>query len=164
MKRILLIILVMLLTMQMIPAMAENYDDDRNYSNFVGRLYINDVDIDVALYRSNEQYVVDRKDSAAYFEISSSHGSMLVADHCTQGFATLQYVEVGMTAKIVKADGSIVYYTCVDIFKGHNTGHGIVDWYGNNVADKSDLLMYTCFAGSYNVWVVLWNETGCVTE
>lgn len=136
-----------------------NYDDDNDYSNFVGRLYIDDVNIDVALYDSNEQYVVDRNDSAAYFDLSNCPDHMIVADHNTQAFGSLGTVKVGMIAHIEKEDGTIAYYKCVDIFKGHNTGHGITDWNGNSAVGKADLLMYTCFNGWQNIWVVLWNET-----
>lgn len=135
-----------------------NYDDDKNYSNFTGRLYIEDLNIDVALYRSNKQYVVDRDDSAAYFDLSYARGHMLIADHNTEAFAPLDIATVGMIAKIVKDDGTIVYYKCVDVFKGHNTGKGISDWNGKSVVKDSDLLMYTCFDGWRNVIVALWNE------
>lgn len=135
-----------------------NYDDDKNYSNFIGRLYIEDLNIDVALYHSNKQYVVDRDDSAAYFDLSYARGHMLIADHNTEAFAPLDIATVGMIAKIVKDDGTTVYYKCVDVFKGHNTGKGISDWNGKSVVKDSDLLMYTCFDGWRNVIVVLWNE------
>lgn len=135
-----------------------NYDDDKNYSNFIGRLYVEDINIDVALYRSNKQYVVDRDDSAAYFDLSYARGHMLIADHNTEAFAPLDIATVGMIAKIVKDDGTIIYYKCVDIFKGHNTGKGISDWNGKSVVKDSDLLMYTCFDGWRNVIVALWNE------
>lgn len=136
-----------------------NYDDDRDYNDFSGRLYIDDVEIDVALYNNNEQYIVDRKDSAAYFDLSYARGNMLIADHNTQAFGSLGTVQVGMIARIEKENGTIAYYKCVDIFKGHNTGHGITDWNGNSVVGKADLLMYTCFDSWQNVWVVLWDET-----
>lgn len=136
-----------------------NYDDDRDYENFAGRLYVDDVDIDVALYNSNKQEVVDRKDSAAYFDLSAARGNMLIADHNTHTFGSLGSTKTGTMAHIVKEDGTIVYYKCVDVFKGHNTGKGITDWNGNSVVGKADLLMYTCFDGWQNIWVTLWNVT-----
>lgn len=83
---------------------------------------------------------------------------MLIADHNTEAFASLNAATIGMIAKIVKDDGIIVYYECVDVFKGHNTGKGITDWNGKSVVKDSDLLMYTCFDGWRNVWVVLWDQ------
>ena len=139
-----------------------NYDDDMDYDNFAGRLYVDDVDIDVALYLSNKQEVVDRKDSAAYFYMSSASGHMLIADHNTHAFGSLGNVQRGAIARIVKENGEVVYYKCIDIFKGHNTGKGITDWNGNNVVGQADLLMYTCFDGWENIWVALWNEVRIV--
>jgi hypothetical protein len=83
---------------------------------------------------------------------------MLIADHNTEAFAPLHAATIGMVAKIIKNNGTIVYYECVDIFKGHNTGKGITDWNGKSVVKKADLLMYTCFDGWRNVIVALWNE------
>lgn len=135
-----------------------DYTDDTRYSNFVGRLYIPDVGIDVALYRSNKQNVVDREDSAAYFSLSRWRGHMLIADHWTQGFATLKDVEVGMIAHIDHKDGTTTCFECVQAFNGHNTGKYITDWDYRNVVTWSDMLMYTCFDGWRNVKVTLWNE------
>lgn len=135
-----------------------NYHDDRDYPNFAGRLYVDALDIDVALYRSNDQEVVDRKDSAAYFDLSSARGSMIVADHNTHAFGSLGRVKEGATAYIVKNDETMETYICTAVFKGHNTGKGITDWQGNSVVGRADLMMYTCFDGWQNVWVVLWNK------
>lgn len=138
---------------------SPNYDDDRTYSNFVGRLYIDDQDVDVALYLSNDQEVVDREDAAAYFDLSYARGHMIIADHNNHAFGSLDVTKIGTYARIVKEDGEIEFYVCTAIFKGRNTGKGITDIHGNNVADKADLMMYTCYNGWQNVWVVLWEKT-----
>lgn len=135
-----------------------DYYDDRDYPNFAGRLYVKDVNIDVALYRSNDQEVVDRKDSAAYFDLSYARGSMIIADHNTHAFSALGRLKTGVTASIVRDDGATETYVCVSVFKGHNTGKGITDWQGVSVVGRADLMMYTCFDGWQNVWVVLWNR------
>ena len=135
-----------------------NYADDRDYPNFAGRLYIEDVSIDVALYLSNDQEVVDRKDSAAYFDLSSARGCMIIADHNTHAFSSLDNVKVGTLAQLVQDDGDVIVYQCVDIFKGHNTGKGITDWNGRSVIGDAELMMYTCFDGWQNVWIVLWDR------
>lgn len=149
-------------TLPVTDSKKPNYDDDRDYDDFSGRLYIDDVDIDVALYNSNDQEVVDRKDSAAYFDLSYARGDMLIADHNTHAFGSLGSVKKGAMARIVKENGEVVHYRCVDVFKGHNTGKGITDLNGNSVVGKADLLMYTCFDGWKNIWVVLWNEVRIV--
>lgn len=151
--------ITMLLSVIFTIALAESpdYTDDTAHSNFAGRLYIPEVNIDVALYRSNKQYVVDREDSAAYFDLNRWKDHMLVADHWNQGFATLKDVTVGMEAYIVYKDGTTVYYRCVEVFDGHNTGKYITDWNYKIVMSRADLLMYTCFDGWRNVKVTLWD-------
>jgi hypothetical protein len=144
--------------------MTPNYDDDRDYKGFAGRLHICSVGIDVALYRSNKQYVVDRADSAAYFDLSPWNGHMLIADHNTQGFDALLDVEIGMICTIFKEDGTVAYYECVDVFDGHNTGKYISNWDGKIVMHRADLLMYTCLDYWKNVRVTLWDEIEYVVE
>lgn len=143
----------------LLPALAESpdYTDDTAYPRFVGRLYIPEVGIDVALYRSNKQAVVDRDDSAAYFDLATHPYHMIVADHWTEAFATLKDVTVGMEASINHADGTTTHYKCVEVLDGHNTGHIITDGNYKEVVSKSDLLTYTCINGWKNVRVVLWD-------
>lgn len=136
-----------------------NYADDQDYDNFIGRLYVDDLGIDVALYYSNDQEVVDREDSAAFFDLNYARDHMIIADHNTHAFGSLGTTKIGTQARIEKENGDIEYYICSAIFKGRNTGKGITDIYGNNVADKADLMMYTCYNGWQNVWVVLWKKT-----
>ena len=164
MKRFLLTIFTVLYMICTIGASAPNYEDDRNYSNFAGRLYISSVGVDVALYNSFRQYVVDREDSAAYFDIAPWQGHMVIGDHNTQGFDAILDVEIGAIAMIVGEDGSITYYECVDAFNGHNTGRYISDWNGKIVMHRADLLMYTCLDYYKNVRVVLWNKIEEIPE
>lgn len=155
MKYFLLIIFIISSLISPAFAATPNYNDDKDYENFVGRLYIDDVKIDVALYASWEQKVVDRDDSAAYFG-GSKH--KIIADHNTEAFAPLGTIKVGTIARIAKEDGTFMYYECTEIFKGYNTG-SITDNYGNDVTKKADILMYTCYNGWKNIWVTLWYET-----
>ena len=135
-----------------------DYHDDRDYPDFAGRLYVEDANIDVALYRSNDQEVVDRRDSAAYFDLSYARGSMIVADHNTHAFSSLGRLKPGATASIIRDDGTVEDYVCTAVFKGHNTGKGITDWQCVSVVGQADLMMYTCFDSWQNVWVVLWDR------
>ena len=153
-----IITLALILMLALTPACAEtpDYSDDTVYSNFAGRLYIPEVGIDVALYRSNKQNVVDRDDSAAYFDLPPWNGHMLIADHNTQAFGPLLDVSVGMEATINHTDGTETRYTCTDVFDGHNTGKYISDWSGKIVMHRADLLMYTCLGYWRNVRVTLW--------
>ena len=164
MKRFILIILIAIFTFASALATTPNYLDDRNYNNFAGRLYISSVGVDVALYHSNRQYVVDREDSAVYFDLAPWQGHMIIGDHNDQGFDAILDVEIGAIAMIVGEDGSITYYECVDAFNGHNTGRYISDWNGKIVMHRADLLMYTCLDYYKNVRVVLWNKIEEVPE
>lgn len=138
---------------------SQSHRDRWNDAAFAGRLYVEDVGINVALYRSNSQAVVDREDSAAYFDLSYARGAMIIADHRTEAFATLSSVREGTIARLELADGTTEYYACTAIFRGHNTGKGITDWEGVSVVGQAELMMYTCFDGWQNVWVVLWEST-----
>lgn len=129
------------------------------FGNYAGRLYIDKIEVDVALYRSNKQYVVDRQDSAAYFELAAWPGHMLIADHVTQSFSRLSEIEPGDRACIVTSDGLVENYICVDVFDGHNTGKFITDWNGRSVMKDASLLMYTCLTYWRNVRVTLWEPT-----
>lgn len=159
-------LIVLMLTLPVSPAFAADPPPEAVSAHFfgtdapfAGRLYVESIGVDVALYRTLSQEAVDRVDSAAYFDLGGARGHMIIADHCTQAFRNLGKVKTGSTACVVAADGSTAYYECTAIFKGHNTGGGITDWQGNSVIGQSDLLMYTCFDGWRNVWVVLWIKT-----
>lgn len=138
--------------------------DARDYEGFAGRLYVDEVSINVALYRGNSQEVVDREDSAAYFDLSYARGNMIIADHNSDAFGALGSVREGTVASLERADGSEEYYTCTAVFRGHNTGKGITDWNGVSVVGKAELMMYTCFDGWQNVWVVLWARTSAPAD
>lgn len=156
MTRFLLTVLVVLCIACTATAATPNYNDDKDYENFVGRLYIDDVKIDVALYESWEQKVVDRDDSAAYMGWPKHR---LIGDHNNQAFETLGKTKVGAIACIEKEDGTLAYYKCKEVFKGNNNGGTITDNNGNDVTKKADILMYTCYNGWKNIWVTLWYET-----
>lgn len=132
--------------------------DDADFPNFAGRLRIPAVGIDVALYRSNAQHVVDRLDSAAYFELRPWLGHMVIGDHNNQAFRALHGVEVGMTCYIQTPDGATLHYECMRVFNGINTGKYIAEENGRICMADADLLMYTCRAGWKYVRVCLWDR------
>lgn len=134
------------------------YADDQDYPGFVGRLYIDDVGIDVALYNSNAQAVVDRFDSAAYFDLPTWRGHYIIGDHNNQSFRALHDVQVGMVCCIRPPDGEPIYYECVRVFNGINTGKYIAEENGRICMADADLLMYTCRMGWRYVRVCLWDR------
>ena len=139
--------IILIITMLLSSAFAEP---------FAGRLYIDDADINVALYYSHKQEVVDNDDSAAYFFFGTYHG--VIADHNTEAFSTLGRVKVGTLSRIEGSDGTDTYYQCIDVFEGINIRTDITDLQGNSVTNRADLLMYTCVKGSKNILITLWSK------
>lgn len=141
-----------------------DYTDDDSYPYFYGRLYIESVGIDVALYRDqyNKQKAVDRKDSACYFRMSN--GGWIIADHNTQAFKTLLDVKVGDEATIVLQNGEIKHFVCVEVLDGINTGHGITNKSRKVQHGRYDLLMYTCITNWQDVRICHWNFVEVETE
>ena len=130
------------------------YDDDYDYPGFYGRLYIPAIDINVALYSSREQEVVDRQDSAAIFLNSGCEG-LIIGDHNYDGFSRLFNLGEGVTGYIVLADGSTVNIQCTWFGYGHNAGP-ITDENYEPILTGYDYLMYTCYDGWKNVGVWKW--------
>lgn len=129
------------------------YDDmqDRYY----GRLYIPDLNINVALYRGHEPYITDRVDSANIFAFNRDPG-FTIADHNYQQFSKLLSVKVGIKGYI-QTESERIDIECVDVFNGYNTGR-IVDENGVNAMNRADYMMYTCTShDTYrNVLICLW--------
>lgn len=136
---------------------APDYTDDTNYRGFYGRFYVQSADIDVALYLSNKQSVVDRKDSAAMFRLSYRPKVWIIADHNTQSFASMTDIEVGDEGKIVKHDGGEVFLECAEVLDGHNTGHELTDNHGVNVVGSYPYVTYTCIGYWRNIRICQWN-------
>ncbi|MBR5604290.1 MAG: hypothetical protein IKW51_08835 [Bacteroidales bacterium] len=132
------------------------YDDDYNYSNFYGRLYIPSVGIDVALYYELSQSVTDRNDSAAIFTYDSYYGE-IIADHSNQDFSKLLNVSVGTIGYIKLCNGDIINIKCVEVINGHNTGTELTDENYDIVMGKYDYLMYTCRNGWTNIRICQWS-------
>ena len=134
-----------------------DYTDDTKYPYYYGRLYIESVGMDVALYRDqyNKQRAVDRQDSACYFRMSN--GGEIIADHNTQAFGSLIDVEVGTEARIVLQNGEVLNLVCVEVLDGINTGHGITNKSHKIQHGKYDLLMYTCLTNWQNIRICHWN-------
>lgn len=125
---------------------------------YYGRLYIEDLNINVALYCSAEQYITDRIDSAnVYWTYNNKLIDLIIADHKNQAFANLSNAVVGTRGYIEHNFLGRVDIVCVDVFNGHNTGYYLVDENGKIIESKADYLMYTCRDNSYNIFVCLWD-------
>ena len=129
-------------------------DNDQTY---VGRFYIPDVDINVALYDSWKQRVCDNKDSACFFNYGVQR---VVADHWNQGFNSIKQCKIGTKAYI--SDGnSIERFECYDIIQGHNSDDGSLttldgqDIWGMN---ENGITCYTCNDNWRNITIVLFRK------
>lgn len=136
------------------------YKNDQSFAKFVGRLYVPDAQIDVALYRGYEQYICDREDSANLFTwglYGCTYEGEFIADHSTQEFRKLFSVKVGMTGYIKLENGDIINIVCTEIINGRNTGKQLTDEQGNDEFD-ADYAMYTCRNGWQNIRICLWKQ------
>lgn len=142
---------------------SEHKDDARESStsnsyNYIGRFKIPDVKVNVALYDSYSQDVVDQKDSAAYF-YGWKH--MIIADHQHQGFDKIKKCTVGMVAEITE-NNIITQYKCVAIMQGYNTGKTLTDKNGALISEfyPEALVCYTCNENWKNITIVFFEKIG----
>jgi sortase (surface protein transpeptidase) len=128
--------------------------------DYYGRLYIPDLNVNVALYYGSSQYITDRDDSANIF-MNSSDNFLIIADHNNQAFANLSKAQIGTMGYIDSAYSSTGrrIIKCVNVFNGHNTGVELTDNNGIKVSSDCDYLMYTCRDCSKNIVICLWNVT-----
>lgn len=124
-----------------------------------GRLYISDFNVTLYDYNVNTystlslQEIVDNNDSAAFY---IKHNRLVIADHNTQGFSVLNWLNEGDTSYIKLEDGSTIGYRLIKKNKGYNTGPDLIDDEENSFFDMdSDLIMYTCYDDG--IMVTLWN-------
>lgn len=131
----------------------------------LGRLYIPEVNLSVAVYYANvwgdenynAQTIVDRKDSAAFYELGRQY---IIADHNYQGFKKLESVKIGTTAYIKLQNGSMVNIRVKDKFIGKNLSYDLVDSEGTSIQDMDkSLIMYTCYNNNKNILVTRWERT-----
>lgn len=139
---------------------SKEKDDDGIYDDmsdmYYGRLYIPDLNINVALYYGYHQYITDRVDSANIFSFDYDPG-YTIADHNYQAFTTLFNIQAGTKGYIEHKSFGRIDIECVDVFSGYNNGRQIVDENGVNAMDRTDYMMYTCEKGSEKVLICLWN-------
>lgn len=150
-----LLIVFNLFTIFYIFYIHQTAECDSNHEDlYSGRLHINDLDIDVALYYGDQQRTVDREDSAAIFRCD---GSFIIADHNHQAFTNLPNVRAGMRGYIEHEVLGKIDIVCVDVFRGYNNGSHIADENGMSVMGVADYMMYTCAGDDNEVFICLWS-------
>lgn len=128
-------------------------------SNCYGRLVIESVGIDVALYNDNSQATCDAVDSACFYSHKGVKG-MTIVDHNYQAFRPLTNVTVGTTAVIYESNGGKIYLECVDVTNGQNTKYSLIYPDGSSATGRSDYLTYTCLDNKGNIRICQWNIVG----
>ena len=119
-----------------------------------GRLYIPDVNYDVALFEVSasdgaaNQRVTDKSDSAAFMKWGQQ---WLVADHYYQGFDKMKNAKPGTIAYINNGE-RIQAYICTEKAAGENVSYTLLDNKGNDLYDRNagGICMYTCNVVIYN--------------
>lgn len=130
----------------------------------VGRLYIPTVNLNVGVNYANfytdENYdaqdVVDREDSAAYFQYGLKK---TIADHNYQGFNKIINLSDGAEAYLKKQDGTIEIYKLNNKFVGRNISEDLIDLSGNSVQNMNcNLIIYTCYGTGDGIMITLWDQ------
>ena len=119
----------------------------------IGRLTIPSLGINVALFASNSQTVVDAADSAACFGLGAS---TIIGDHQNQGFSAIRGSYVGMTAYIDNGTTK-QKLTCTGVTRGTNTGYDLLDSSGASVTGHGGYIMYTCNSNWQDVTIVFFS-------
>lgn len=121
-----------------------------NKYQMIGRLSIPDVNINVALFKTNAQDAVDAKDSAAYFKSGDTY---VIADHWYSGFERIRDCKKG-TSAFVDTGAKVTEYVCTEVILGHNTSTDLTDLNYVSVLEgrnPNGITLYTCVNGWKNI-------------
>lgn len=130
----------------------------------VGRLYIPTINLNVGVnyanFYTNQNYdaqaIVDRADSAAYFQFGSK---TTIADHSYQGFNRIINLSSGAEAYLKRQDETIEIFRLNNKFTGRNISEDLIDTTGNSVQNMSgNLIIYTCYGTGDGVMITLWDK------
>ncbi len=129
-----------------------------------GRIYLPTINLNVGINYANfyddenynAQEIVDREDSAAYFQFGSK---TTIADHNYQGFNKIINLSIGAKAYIKKSNGAIEVYQLNNKFAGKNISADLTDSNGNSVQNMNgNLIIYTCYGVGNGIMVTLWDQ------
>lgn len=127
---------------------------DKLLGEYVGKLSINSVGINVSVYNgpsSNYQAITDKKDSACLIPNYLNYGIEVIGDHVHQDFNKLSKVSIGDT---VKFNGKT--YTCFDVcYNGYNKGSYLTNNEGTCISQSGcSLALYTCNSGMNTITII----------
>lgn len=132
----------------------------KSRNRMIGRLVIPSVGVDVALFNSYTQGIVDRQDSAGTYRYNG--GQMVIADHKNQGFSAMKASVPNETIAYINDGETIEVYICVDNNIGSNKATGIpydlLDCNGNSIylQNAGGICMYTCNDHWSNITYTYW--------
>lgn len=141
----------------------DNSDEISKKNGMIGRLYIPDVSVNVALFDTNNlsakdrQYVVDLPDSAAVFCLGSQR---VIGDHDLQGFQNIRDAIENKTVAYIQKGSYTDTYICTEIGDGHNVGTTITDKNNLPIEERNDadIIMYTCNGCWQNITYTIWEK------
>ena len=141
-----------------IPTPESSAAEKELNKSLYGRLVIPVAEINVALYESSNQVVVNAEDSAALFKLGSAR---VIADYWAQGFSNLSRCEEGSEAYIVTDVGSTLYL-CSKSENGSIARGNILfsDSTAVGTSSKSSVVCYSQTGVGTSAWVVEFTPDG----
>lgn len=142
---------------------ADNTEEMAERPGMIGRFYIPDVEINVALFNvNNTDYntrlaYADAEDSGLWF---TDRNMVVIGDHAYQGFDASKDVVPGETLCYVQAGADITAYVCAGKGRGTNITSALLDEDGNRLRDRKgySFMTYCCADTTgkeiyYTLWI-----------
>lgn len=128
---------------------VDNTEEIQERSGMLGRLYIPDANVNVALFYAEGlsikevQLIVDAEDSAAWQQHAET---VAIGDHGDQEFIDLNEVIPNETLCYIQNGAEVTIYICSDFGVGQNVKKDLLDKNGNSMTHKTDIsfLTYCC--------------------
>ena len=150
------------------PTAFDNSEELAARPGMMGRLYIPDIGVSVAVFDTDrtdvsvKQAAVDAADSAAWWREAAT---CFIADHDyetngSDGFILTESAVPGQTVSYLQSGSDVSAYTCVDAGVGRNTGTQLLDRDGRSLGSRSgaDFMTYTCYDGWEIIYYTVWAQ------
>lgn len=148
---------------QFIPNSLNNTEEMESRLGMVGRFYIPDIEINVALFNVDG---ADYTTKAAYADAEDSglwyidKDMVVIGDHAYQGFGASKDVVPGETLCYIQCGEEITIYQCAAKGTGINTTKALLDENGERLRDREgySFMTYCCADSSgehiyYTFWI-----------
>ena len=140
----------------------DNTQEMLDRQGMVGRLYIPDVGIDVALFQtsvsdiSQQKAYADAPDSGIWMQKGNT---IIFGDHASEGFDGIADVVPGVTMCYLQIGSEVNPFLCLQKGTGHNLRSDLVDEEGNTLIDTEEysMLCYACADSTgRNIYYAYW--------